>query len=189
MANENFSSIDGAEDRQRQLLRLQSRVQTMENKESTISSFEAKSLASVQAPSSTGSAIQIEFGEAQVTDDIDIDALGTVTFKTTGVYDLGIDVHYGRENNTGVALMFVRSLFNDVQLAPSFYMHLDNSKIQAPFSQSSKLLIPAGTALKFELVRDSSGVNDGGLYSANPTLAGWSDASCARLRIVKRQGI
>ena len=134
----------------------------------TVFRFEAKSTID-QAPTALDTPMQITIGAAQDTEHVSIDANGTITFKTAGTYSAQIDVMFGRTGASGVSHLTFRSLFNDTQTAPSFLTLLDSADIQIPFNQTGLIPITtAGTTLKFEMYRDSSGNNSGGIYSRTP---------------------
>ena len=143
-----------------------------------------------QVPSGLDSALKVEFGAAQGTasDPVMIDALGNVTFNQTGLYLVNGMGNIERSGSGGVATLLFRSVVNGspVGVVKGFDIGTSQSmmpyEITIPFSVSS-----AGTTFYFEILRDSSGVNDGGLYD-HVTASSWADVPSSNLQIWKIGG-
>jgi hypothetical protein len=65
------------------------------------------------------------------------------------------------------------------------YAILDDQKIALPFETTSELEAVAGMEIVVQIIRDSAGVDNGGLTSYSPTLAGVEDANSVQLTIIK----
>lgn len=148
------------------------------------------SLAASQQPTGTGelNAIQVEFGAAQgtVADAVMINANGTVTVNDTGLYRFKVSLTYGRLGAGMTSQLRFRAMVNGVQAGQSIGVVVDNSDIEIPFSDEAWLYIPAGTTIAYELMRDSSGADAGGLFQPQITAAtapNWNACSCAVIRI------
>ena len=72
----------------------------------------AASTASSQEPTELDTALQIEFGIAQTTDDVEIAATGAITFKTAGKYIVSPFFQYGRGGSVGVSNLFSHATSN-----------------------------------------------------------------------------
>ena len=146
-----------------------------------------------QTPTGTGptNAIKAKFGAPKTTTYIDLDALGNVTFKENGNYLIHGKGQYGRDNTADTVLLHFRAMidFNDgagaVQVGDSISAEINNKKIVIPIEISFALNVTnAPYTLYFEVMRDSSEQNDGGLYSFTPTAAlGWNPSGSASILI------
>lgn len=147
------------------------------------------STASSQEPSGTDNPLQVEFGAGSITTDATLSSGGTVTINTDGLYAFANFLRFGRTSNTGTAILFNRFLINDVQTAASNVFSLSESSAIIPFSATVFLELSAGDTLKFEIYRDSSGSDDGGLFESVPTLAGWNNSTSSTLVIYRFGGL
>jgi len=141
-----------------------------------------------QVPSGLDSALQVSFGAAQYTssDPVMIDAAGTVTFNQPGLYLLNAYGNVERKGSSGgSAIILFRSLINDVQAGSTIGFDVDKTDTFTPYEITIPLNITtAGTTLKFQIMRDSSGVDAGGLY-IHENLGGWSDVPSAEIGLWK----
>ena len=144
----------------------------------------ASSTALSQQPSTTDTPLQVEFGVAQVTTDIDVSATGAFTFKTTGKYIISPFFQYGRTGATGTSILVNRYLLNGVQIGSSLAAKVDNSDTLVPWSSSIQFTATAGDVVTVEILRDSAGNDSGGLFKVTPTI-GWNPAPCASVQIYK----
>jgi hypothetical protein len=143
------------------------------------------STAGTQEPTGLDLPLQIEFGGAQFTgsDPVMISTDGTVTINETGLYRFKVSLAVGRSGGSGTSQLFVRVLVGGVQAGQSIHFQLGNSDVYTPYSDEAWVTIPAGAELKYEIVRDSAGVDAGGLFSGDPTLPDWNSNPCAAIRI------
>lgn len=143
------------------------------------------SVAASQLPSGLDVAKRIEFGPAvnTVADPVMLDATGTLTFNETGTYRLKLSAVYGRTGSTGVSNLYLRVLVNGAQAGQSLQVKITSSDVLVPFSDEAWVYIEAGTTIQYEILRDSTGNNSGGLYMGNPVLAGWADSPSAAVRV------
>jgi hypothetical protein len=147
---------------------------------------------STQKPSGTGplNAIKAKFGAPQTTTYIDLDASGNVTFKENGNYLIHGKGQYGRDNTADTVLLHFRTMinFNDgaeaVQVGDTISAEINNKKIVIPIEVSFALNVTnAPHTLYFEVMRDSSEKDDGGLYSFTPTGSTWNPSGSASILI------
>jgi len=143
------------------------------------------STASSQQPASQDSPIKVEFGAAQgtVSSPVQLDVAGKLTFNEAGAYRVRAIFQYGRTGSTSQADLFARAIVNGAQIGNSVGAAVDTAGILISSSIESWVVLPAGAELEYELVRDSSGTNAGGLFSATPTVAGWNFAPSASITI------
>jgi hypothetical protein len=93
-------------------------------------------------------------------------------------------VQYGRDNTADTVLLHFRTMvnFNDgsgaVQVGDTISVEINNKKIVIPIEISF-----APYTLYFEVMRDSSEQNDGGLYSFIPTGSTWNPSGSASILI------
>ena len=145
-----------------------------------------------QNPTGLGQAnsIKAKFGAPQTTTYIDLDALGNVTFKENGNYLIHGKGQYGRGNTANTVLLHFRTMvnFNDglgaVQVGDTISAEINNKKIVIPIEISFALNVTnAPYTLYFEVMRDSSEQDDGGLYSFTPTGSTWNPSGSASILI------
>jgi hypothetical protein len=142
-----------------------------------------------QAPSVLDTAIQITFGPAQYTssDPVMIDALGNITFNESGLYIVNGYGSVERQGSSGgVAILLLRGLLNGSQALSTKAFHIDSTGLTFPYEITVPFQVTAGDIITFEIMRDSSGVNQGGLYP-DVTLGPWSDVPSAEVLIWKIQ--
>lgn len=144
--------------------------------------------ASSQAPAATNTPLQIEFGAVQNLTDVSLASNGTLTFNTSGDYLLIVFMRFGRTSGTGTAIIFNRLLYNDVQALNSNSLKLPDQDIIIPFSATIPVSALENATFKVQIMRDSAGVNNGGLYQLSPSLAGWNVSPSASLIVYKYVG-
>lgn len=151
---------------------------------------DGKSVAVSQNPTGTGEAnqVQIEFGPAlnTGTDPVQLLVDGTLRFNEAGLYRVKITLAYGRTGGTGVAELRFRALLNGTQAGQSVGAKIDSSDIDNVFTDEAWLEIPASTDITYEIMRDASGNNSGGLLQTSidaATAPSWNAATCAAIRV------
>lgn len=138
-----------------------------------------------QAPSAVNTALQVVFGAAQSNADVSITAGGVVTFNKSGSYLIDIFLRFGRTGASGTAIVLNRILKNGAQILNSTGASLSAAAQTIPFSAAIPMLMTAGDTLSMEVVRDSAGANDGGLYVISPTIGGWNIVPSATIVVSK----
>lgn len=153
------------------------------------------SLAVSQEPTGTGEAnsMAIEFGAAQgtISDPVQLSSSGVLTFNEAGLYRLKISIIYGRTGGGAAAKLRFRVLVNGVQAGQSVGAEIDNARVEIPFVDEAWLNIPvAGVTISYEIMRDSSGNDSGGVFQPEITAAtapNWNPATCASIRVERLQ--
>lgn len=141
-----------------------------------------------QLPVATDTPIQIAFGSPVSGTDITLAADGSITFNTTAYYHAQLNVNFGRSSGAGEAIMLLRATVNGTATGFVQSVKLPDANTFIPLQVETEGYIPAGTIYRVYVMRDSTGINNGGLYAFNPTLAGWDDAPSAWIRIRKGVG-
>ncbi len=143
-----------------------------------------------QAPSALNTAQQVTFGAAQGSsgDAVMIDANGLITFNQTGLYLINGYGSVERQGSSGgTAIFLFRFLVNGTQAGSVKAFHLDTPNLSSPYEITFPINITtAGTTASFEIMRDSSGTNAGGLYP-HTNLGGWSNTPSAEVNIWQLQ--
>lgn len=143
-----------------------------------------------QFPSVLDTSLQVTFGTAQGTssDPVMIDAAGEITFNETGVYLInGYGSVERRGSSGGVAILLFRFLVDGVQAGSVKSFHLDTTNLNIPYEITFPINITTpGTTATFEIMRDSSGNNAGGLYP-HTTLGPWSNIPSSEVNIWQLQ--
>lgn len=139
-----------------------------------------------QGPSVTDTPHQVLFGPGgTVTGDITINANGSMTVTTAGSYLFLMNLNYGRTTSSGTAELNVRVLINGTQLGGSGNTWLANSDSRITKTSTFTLTLAALDVLTVEIIRDSSGTNDGGLFIDALTPVDWNDVPSANIAAYK----
>ena len=140
-----------------------------------------------QVPSGLDTQLQVTFGISQgtVADPVMVDASGNVTFNESGIYLINGYASFERQGSSGgAAVIAFRALINGVQAGATKVVELRQTDTIIPYYLTIPINATAGDVLTWEIMRDSSGVNQGGLYS-HTLLGGWSNVPSATLNIYK----
>jgi hypothetical protein len=140
-----------------------------------------------QEPSGLDSPLQVKFGAAQGTasDPVMLDALGNITFNQGGLYLFNGYANFERQGSSGgVTVTLFRALLNGVQTGPTKGVELSGTGIMFPYELTLPIQVSAGDVLTWEIMRDSSGINAGGLY-IHTNSGPWSNVPSADVNIYK----
>jgi hypothetical protein len=140
-----------------------------------------------QVPSGLDTPLQVTFGAAQntSTDPVMLDALGNITFNQTGLYLFNGYANFERQGSSGgVTVTLFRALLNGVQTGPTRGVDLSGTGIMFPYELTLPIQVSAGDVLTWEIMRDSSGVDQGGMYT-HTALGPWDDVPSAQIEIFK----
>ena len=141
-----------------------------------------------QAPSVLDTPLQVTFGAAQntATDPVMLDALGNITFNQTGMYLFNGFSNIERQGSSGgVSVLLFRALIDGVQAGVVKGFDLSSTGIMFPYETTTIINITeVGTVLTWEILRDSSGVNQGGMYTHTASST-WDDVPSAQIQIFK----
>lgn len=143
------------------------------------------SAAASQEPVGLDTPLQMEFGAAQgtISDPVMLSAAGALTINEAGTYRIKISLAYGRTGGAGVSELYFRALVNGTQAGQSIHAKVGSSDVFIPYTDEAWLTLPAGTVITYEMIRDSSGTDSGGIFAGVPITAGWNDNPCAALRV------
>lgn len=141
-----------------------------------------------QNPAGLDTPLQVNFGSPQANTYVTLDAPGTLTFLQDGDYAVTLLVRFGRTALGGNAVILTRFLVNDVQGLNTNSISLPDANSITPFSVNLFVSVLAGSTFKLQIMRDSSGVNVGGLTALVPVLAGWNVSPSATIVVSKYEG-
>ena len=140
-----------------------------------------------QEPSGLDSPLQVTFGAAQgtATDPVMLDALGNITFNEGGLYLFNGYANFERQGSSGgVSVTLFRALINGVQSGPTKGVELSGTGIMFPYELTLPIQVNAGDVFTWEILRDSSGVDAGGLY-IHTNSGPWSNVPSSDVNIYK----
>lgn len=137
-----------------------------------------------QVPTTLNTALQIKFGATVNNSYIFLDTDGTIKFKQAGHYHIEVRLQVGRIGVTGTSLLLVRCLKNNVQYGGGSAFKLADSDVLFPCVAILHLDTAIDDTLKFQILRDASGDNSGGLYMTDPS-DGWNNVPSANITITK----
>lgn len=141
----------------------------------------------VQAPSALDTALIVSFGAAQGSGatDVQLDAFGKVTFNKAGLYMINGYGSVERQGSSGGTAVFLfRARLNGVQVTSTKAFHIATTNVSTPYEVTIPFQANAGDIFWFEVMRDSSGVDQGGLYP-HTNLGGWSNVPSTQIQIWK----
>lgn len=138
-----------------------------------------------QYPPTTDTALQVTYGGLQSTTEFDLSAAGALTCNTAGWYKFLWNLRFGRTAGTGTAQLLWRVLVNGVQIGSTAAVSVTNSDDMIPFTITASLPLAVADVVTSEVVRDSSGNDDGGLRTTTPTLGTWEKSASAVIRVDK----
>lgn len=140
-----------------------------------------------QAPSALDTALIVSFGAAQGTtqDDVMLEAGGKVIFNKAGLYMVNGFGSVERQGSSGgVAILLFRARLNGTQVTTTKGFHLDTTNVSIPYEVTIPFQANVGDVFWFEIMRDSSGTNQGGVYP-HTNLGGWSNTPSTQIQIWK----
>lgn len=140
-----------------------------------------------QVPSALNTPLVVSFGPAQGTlqDDVMIDSGGTIVFNKEGLYFINGFGNVERQGSSGgTAVLLFRLNLNGTQVSTTKAFHLDTPNLPTPYEVTIPFQANAGDLMRFEIMRDSSGTNAGGIYT-HTNLGGWSNVPSSQLQIWK----
>lgn len=141
-----------------------------------------------QGPTAVDTPHQVTWGSGTSNSDVSIASNGVVTITTSGLYLVTFNLNLGRANVTGIATLLARLLVNDNPTGFVQAVKIDTSANIQPLNASILRSFNASSTIKVQLIRDSSGNNDGGLITVDPVLAGWNNSPSAAIRVQKILG-
>lgn len=140
-----------------------------------------------QEPSGLDTPLQVTFGAAQGTgsDPVMVDALGNITFNETGLYLFHGFSNFERKGASGgTAIVVFRALINGTQAGITKNVDMKDVDTSIPYDLTLPINATAGDVLTWEIMRDSSGTDYGGLYT-HTVLGGWSNVPSVSVEIYK----
>jgi hypothetical protein len=137
-----------------------------------------------QNPTGLDAPMTVTYGPSVVnTPEISYDGAGTFTCNKTGTYDFRTVFQYGRTGASGTSELIGRVLLNGQQVSPSILGKITNSNDDIPAEFNFSLPLQENDTVIFQIVRDSTGNDSGGLITFTPTLLDWDDVPSATIII------
>lgn len=140
-------------------------------------------------PSAVDTPIIAGFSSTVSNSFVTIDSSGTITCNSTGYYTIKFSYNFGRSTATGNAVLAARVLVNDVQVGYTRSAVLAANSNSRYIEDVVYLDLNAGDVVKVQIMRDSSGTNDGGLYAVAITPAAWTDVPSFSVAVTRMEGI
>jgi len=140
-----------------------------------------------QEPVGLNNPLQITFGPAQgsPSSPVQLFSNGDILFNQSGLYLFNGYANFERQGSSGgVAIVSFRALINGVQVTPTKAVEINSVGVSIPYELTIPIQVNEGDVLKWEIMRDSSGVNSGGLYTMT-LLGGWSNVPSSDVNIFK----
>lgn len=140
-----------------------------------------------QEPVALNTALVVEFGPAQGSPStaVQLDVAGKITFNESGLYLInGFGSIWRQGSSGGVAIFGFRGKLNGAVITQPKTFHINSTNVAVPYEITIPFQATAGDIFWFEVVRDSSGVDQGGLYPT-PMLSGWGVSPSSQVQIWK----
>lgn len=138
-----------------------------------------------QEPSGTDTSLQVNFGSEQTNQYVTLSSSGGITISEAGCYFITVNLRLGRTTAASEALIGIRYLVNGVVAGRPTAIKLDDGDFTIPYSITLLKSFNEDDELTVEIVRDSSGNNNGGLYAATFDAVGWDDSPSATVFMQK----
>lgn len=141
------------------------------------------------APSAVDVPLQLTIGPAQFgpSNPVQLLSTGEIRFNQAGQYMLSAQGLFERLGSSGgFALLHFRALINGVQSGNTQSIEINDTQTWTPYERTIPIYISTpGTEISFEIVRDSTGVNAGGLYPAPVSTPGWPSTPSFAVQVYK----
>jgi hypothetical protein len=140
-----------------------------------------------QEPTGLDIPLQVKFGAAQGSPStpVQLFANGDIKFNQAGLYLFNGYASFERQGSSGgTAVIAFRALINGIQISPSKMVEIATVGVSTPYELTIPLEVNAGDILTWQIMRDSSGVDRGGLY-AHTLLGGWSNVPSSGVNVWK----
>ena len=145
-----------------------------------------------QQPSALGTPLQIVFGAASGTpsDPVQLSAAGVLTFNQAGTYAVRVKFQMGRTAGSAVSYVLTRMLRNGQQVGSPDVSAIETANQIYVKESRVSISVAAGDSVFFQVARDPSGANSGGLINFPPTgaLASWGVTATALLVVERFTG-
>jgi hypothetical protein len=138
-----------------------------------------------QLPSALNTGLVIDFGPSQVNSVIFLASNGKIQFLEAGPYFVNAFGSVERQGSSGgIAVILFRAVLNGTQISLTKAIELQSTGVIIPYEVSIPFQAQVGDTLWFEIMRDSSGVDAGGVYP-HTNLGGWSNVPSTQIQIWK----
>jgi hypothetical protein len=141
----------------------------------------------LNGPSALNTPLLVSFGAAQGSSStpVQMDSAGTILFNESGLYIVNGFGSVERQGSSGgSAVILFRVLLNGVQITATKSIELSSTGVITPYEITIPFQATAGDVIRFQIMRDSSGVDAGGLY-VHTVLGGWSNVPSSQIQIWK----
>ncbi len=141
-----------------------------------------------QSPSAVDTPLQVVWGTGASNENVDVASNGMITFLDSGLYFVSFNLNFGRTSGAGTAILVARWLYNGVQSGVVHKFSLSDATASVPFSEGMFIKADDGDTIVCEIMRDSAGIDNGGLFHTDVTDATWANAPSASVRIQYFEG-
>lgn len=149
--------------------------------------LENKSSSSIN-PSALDTPIDATFDTTVSNTDTNIASTGIITLLKTGVYIVTLNLNFGRTSGAGTVTLAARLLLNGSPTGFVQGMSMSDTTSARPAQFNIYKKFNANDTLKVQIVRDSSGINNGGLIATATAASGWDDIPAYWVRVHKIDG-
>lgn len=136
-----------------------------------------------QAPGATDTGIAVTFDNTSDSTDATVAAGGTFTIVNTGLYYIHAVFNAGRTAGAANMVFAMRMRKSGAQFGPTRFIQTSLTNTIQNIVFSGFLKLNAADTISFQMLRDSSGDNSGGLIPLNLVSGTWDDAFSARVQM------
>lgn len=140
------------------------------------------------APSAVDVPLLLTIGPAQFgpSNPVQLLSTGEIRFNQAGQYMLCVQGLFEKISGVSSALLHFRALINGTQSGNTQSIGINHNNIPTPYERTIPIYISTpGTEISFEIVRDNTGVNAGGLYPATVSTPGWPSTPSFAVQVYK----
>jgi hypothetical protein len=158
-----------------------------------VQQFQVSNLLANQGPAGTNAIYNILFAADATSTHVTMDAAGKLSFVTFGTYYISIQYNVSAAASGNLPFLLFRTLktitgITPVQLGSTITSKSNISSKKLNESVNINFMFQVtqnNTSLKFQMLRDSAGADDGSLYEIPNNQATWSSTPNATLTISK----
>lgn len=151
------------------------------------SSLEAQST-TTQNPLGTDNPYQVLWGSGNSNSDATVASNGVITITNAGLYLITVNLAFGKPTDVGISKLVARLLLNGLPVGYPVATQIDAGIEINPVQLTLFKSLAASDTITAQIIRDSTGANEGGLYAFDPALAGWANTPSAAVLIQKIGG-
>ncbi len=131
--------------------------------------------------------LQVTFGDAQATAEIDLDVLGNITFLEADDFQVRVHFGFGRDGGGTIQEMWGRILLNGTQVGSSVFTEVDDANDVQIDVVFENIEVDINDILTCEIYKDGGSANSG--VTSHISGLGWNPAPSMAIHIFRAVAI